>query len=164
MEIAKFLTYVEKRGRKPTRIAIRSFEKQLGATLPDEYVSFLERCNGGYVGGELWFTSPSKKGVGAGVDHIGGLRREDRFSLRARRNVYQVEHRWIPDDLLWIIGDPFGNATCIGIRGKHRGKVYFWDHENVPEESHWDGRVETAGNIKLLAPSMSAFIDGCAED
>ncbi len=66
----------------------------------------------------------------------------------------------IPDDLLWIADDPFGNAICIGIRGRYFGKVYFWDHEREPDEKTWDGSVETAGNIQFLANSFRQFVAG----
>jgi hypothetical protein len=59
--------------------------------------------------------------------------------------------------------DPFGNAICLGVSGKHRGKVYFWDHEHEPDEEDWDGRVETAGNVKLLAASFTDFVAGSRE-
>ena len=28
-----------------------------------------------------------------------------------------------------IADDPFGNAICLGVRGKIFGIVFFWDHE-----------------------------------
>jgi len=56
--------------------------------------------------------------------------------------------------------DPFGNAICLGVSGNHRGKVYFWDHESEPDPDEWDGRVETAGNVQLLADSFAAFVGG----
>jgi hypothetical protein len=62
--------------------------------------------------------------------------------------------------LIWIADDPFGNAICLGISGGHRGKVFFWNHENEPDPDDWDGSVETAGNIDLLANSFSEFISG----
>ena len=40
-----------------------------------------------------------------------------------------------------------GNAICLGLSGEHRGRVYFWDHENEPDPDEWDGEVETAGNL-----------------
>lgn len=55
--------------------------------------------------------------------------------------------------------DPFGNAICLRVNGDHWGSVYFWDHENEPDED-WDGSVETAGNVQLLANSFSEFVNG----
>jgi hypothetical protein len=56
--------------------------------------------------------------------------------------------------------DPFGNAICIGVSGKHRGKVFFWDHECEPDPESWDGEVSSAGNIELISGSFSDFVAG----
>jgi len=58
---------------------------------------------------------------------------------------------------MWIMDDPFGNAICLAVRGDGKGKVYFWDHENEPSDG-WDGSVEGAGNVQLLANSFSEFV------
>lgn len=163
MNLEEFLALTEDKGRRPSKSAIQSFEKDIGAALPADYRAFLERCNGGYVGGSIWF---AEKKAGAvrrtvGVQHVGGLRRDEDYSLKAAYKLYQVENRWIPLDLLWIMDDPFGNATCIGVRGAYLGKIYFWDHEAIPSADAWDGGVETAGNVTLTAPSFGAFLDGC---
>lgn len=115
-------------------------------------------CNGGFVSGELCFEglSPSGEGIGTSIHHIGGFREENYFSLAWARAIYESR---IPDDLLWIMDDPCGNAICLGLRGAHVGKVYFWDHEEEPDDD-WDGTVEGAGNILLLAETFSAFVAG----
>jgi hypothetical protein len=59
--------------------------------------------------------------------------------------------------------DPFGNAICLGIRGEHRGRVYFWDHEREPDADEWNGEVQTAGNLQLLADSFTDFVAGLAD-
>ena len=56
--------------------------------------------------------------------------------------------------------DPFGNAICLGIAGEYRGRIYFWDHEMEPDPGEWDGAVETAGNVQLLANSFGEFVAG----
>ena len=161
MDTDSFLALTEDRGPRPSERAIRSFEKEIGASLPSDYRAFLERCNGGYAGGLIWHVGQSSLRVG--IQHVGGLRQdEEDYSLQANRQLYQVENRWIPSDLLWIMDDPVGNATCLGIRGVHRGRTYFWDHEAIPNE--WDGQVETAGNVTLIARSFAAFLDACVED
>jgi hypothetical protein len=66
----------------------------------------------------------------------------------------------IPAALLWIMGDPGGNAACLGLTGPHRGKVYRWVHDEPPAEDVWDGEVETAANIWPLAGSFADFLRG----
>jgi hypothetical protein len=158
MTLTEFLAAVEKKLPPAGQADIERLEASLGCRLPEEYRAFLAACNGGYVGGLLWFTGPTPSGevADAGVHHVGGFRQEPHFSLAWAREVYEGR---IPEDLLWIMDDPFGNALCLGIQGPHTGKVFFWDHENEPGDD-WDGRVETAGNLQLLANSFPAFVAG----
>ena len=92
--------------------------------------------------------------------HIGGFREESYFSLESSRDTYQSDGLRIPKELVWITDDPFGNAICLSILAEHRGRVYFWDHENEPDADKWDGSIETAGNIDLLANSFKDFLSG----
>ena len=55
MDIDEFVALTEERGRRPSERSIKSFEKKIAATLPDDYRAFLERCNGGCVGGSIWY-------------------------------------------------------------------------------------------------------------
>ena len=142
--------------------ATERFEAMIGQRLPDDYREFLTRCNGGYGCGYLRFTGPMVDDyvVTACLNHVGGLRQEDYFSLVANYENYQTYEVRLPKDLIWIADDPLGNAICLGISGVHRNHVFFWDHENEPDPDEWDGRVETAGNLVLLADSFTEFFAG----
>jgi hypothetical protein len=139
-------------------VALATFEATLGHTLPADYRDFLSQCNGGYVGGALWFKGPTPEGkpADAGVHHVGGFRAEWHFSLPEHRTCYDGR---IPAELVWVMDDPFGNAICVGLSGTRRGAVFFWDHENEPQDG-WDGTFETAGNIQLLANTFAEFVEG----
>jgi hypothetical protein len=156
MDINAFLSAIDKKLPPAPEAGVMRLETSLGSQLPVDYRKFLFACNGGYVGGALWFKGPTPTGetADAGVHHIGGIRRESHFSLQWRRECYEGR---IPEGLLWIMDDPFGNAICLGISGSYRDKVYFWDHEREPGEE-WDGSVETADNIQLLANSFTEFV------
>jgi hypothetical protein len=154
----EFLAAIEKKSPPALDPELLALEHTLGTRLPEEYRAFLVSCNGGYVGGALWFTGPTPTGedAEAGIHHVGGFREESYFSLAWHLECYEDR---IPHDLLWIMDDPFGNAICLGLRGEHHGQIFFWDHENEPDEE-WDGSVENAGNIQLLALSFAAFVKG----
>ncbi len=102
---------------------------------------------------------PGGREVEAGVHHIGGFRSESYLSLPDIRRAYAGR---IPDALVWIHDDPFGNAICLGIAGEHHGRVYFWDHENEPDDD-WDGSVESAGNLTLISDSFTEYVAGLEE-
>ncbi|MBI2302058.1 MAG: SMI1/KNR4 family protein [Armatimonadetes bacterium] len=158
MTIDEFIQAVQRKSPPAPEPALLALEADLGARLPEDYRDFLLRCNGGYVGGRYWFDD------NVGVHHVGGLREEDHFSLLSARECYQnpAEIR-IPTDLLWIMDDPFGNAICLGLSGSHRGQVFFWDHEQEPWPEDWDGSVEQAGNITVVADSFTEFVAGLHE-
>jgi SMI1 / KNR4 family (SUKH-1) len=147
----------------PSRDDLEAFEAEIGTTLPDEYRQFLMRANGGYLGGYR-FDGPTPDGGAwtAVVSHVGGLRDEPDLSLRAARGCYQGSELQIPRALLWIMGDPGGNGICLGLTGPYRGRVYFWVHDEQPAPDEWDGEVETAGNVILLANSFTDFVAGIA--
>jgi hypothetical protein len=94
---------------------------------------------------------------------VGGLREESSFSLREYRRTHQVEERWIPRSLIWIMDDPFGNAICLGLTGIERNRVFFWDHESMPDPGEWDGEAVTALNVEMLAESFTDFVEGLEE-
>ena len=145
----------------PSPSQVEAFEAEIGTTLPDDYRRFLLRTNGGNVD---WYQfeglTPEGKSWTAVVSHVGGLREEPDLSLRFARGCYQGRELQIPRALLWIMGDPGGNAICIGLTGKYRGRVYFWIHDEQPDPQEWDGEVETAGNVILLANSFTDFVAG----
>ncbi len=155
-----FLTWIGDKAPPAPKRQLWMLEMTLGHNLPDDYRAFLLDCNGGYVGGALWFKGPTPSGgvADAGVHHVGGFRNEDYFSLDRARRCYRGR---IPENLMWIMDDPFGNAICLGVSGVHRGKVYFWDHELEPDDG-WDGQFDTAGNLLLLANSFTEFVSGLA--
>ncbi len=55
---------------------------------------------------------------------------------------------------------PFGNAICLRLVGPNRGAIYFWDHEYEPKSISWNGNVDTADNISVLASSFTEFVAG----
>jgi hypothetical protein len=159
--IDEFIAKVKDKSPPAPADALARFERDIGQELPEDYRYFLINCNGGYVGGRYWYRgeNPDGREVEAGVHHIGGFRDESSFSLLWSRDCYCGR---IPEPLIWINDDPFGNAICLGVADAHRGRVYFWDHENEPDKD-WNGSVESAGNIMLVANSFTDYVAGLRE-
>jgi hypothetical protein len=122
MDINEFLVAIDKKLPPAPELELSRLEFAVGQRLPEDYREFLVACNGGYVGGALWFRGPTPLGQGAdaGVHHIGGFCKQTHFSLSWKRECYEGR---IPKDLMWIMDDPFGNAICLGVSGNSRGKV-----------------------------------------
>ena len=162
MNISEFIAQTKSTLPPAHESDLASFESAIGCRLPEDYREFLIACNGGYIGGRLWFFGPTPNGgkADAGIHHIGGFRTESHFSLLRSRKCYQGVELRIPRELLWVMDDPFGNAICIGLTGEYRGKMYFWDHECEPDSEEWNGSTNTAENVTLLANSFTEFIAG----
>jgi len=158
--IDEFVAQVERKRAPAPLEELQRFEALIGYVLPDDYRHFLIQCNGGYIGGRYGFQgkNPDAQWVEAGVQEVGGLRDDGSYSLFDRLKTYQGR---IPRALIWVHDDPFGNAICLGLEGLHRGKVYFWDRENQPG-STWDGSVESADNVTLIANSFTEYVAGLA--
>lgn len=116
MTIAELIAQMRNKQPPAPDDQIRAFEAKLGCRLPADYRDFLKNCNGGFLGGELWFLGPTPMGekADAGIHHVGGFRNEGYLSLSWHLDCYRKR---IPAALLWIMDDPFGNAICIGIEG-----------------------------------------------
>ena len=152
MNIDKLLAEMTLKKPPASEVEIIAFESEIGYQLPSDYRQFLKASNGGYIGGRFWF-----KDGDTGIDHIGGFREESHFSLRSSRDCYADR---IPNELLWIMDDPFGNAICIGVVGETQGRIYFWDHEAEPDPASWDGSAANADNVSVLANSFTDFVAG----
>lgn len=130
-------------------VDVDGFERRTGVTLPPQYRRWLLAHNGGRP-------DPSRfnyKGEsGPYTDSLISLF----FSLsdmEADITQFKVWQQRMPDELVPIADDPFGNRICIGTAGPHEGKVYFWDHEEEQDEPTYD-------NCHLLADSFEEFLNG----
>jgi hypothetical protein len=96
---------------------------KLGTRLPRDYKSFLLRHNGG---------RPEPACI---VNAVVSMF----YSINAKNKVHDLlanvrrMRRTLPDGVIPIAVDTFGNEICLALKGKNRGKVYFWDHEGAPE-------------------------------
>lgn len=129
---------------------VKSFEKDIGCALPVEYRDFLLMHNGGKpkpydfeLGGE----GPDS------IHHVYGLNTKDNSDLRNNNDCFKGR---MPHQILPIADDPGGNQICIGLSGKYRGRIYFWDHEK-------EGVFFKFSATTILAKSFSEFINGLFE-
>jgi len=156
---------LRKPGDPATPEQVAAFEAEVGARLPDDYRAFLGAVNGGYLRG--WHRY---RGAAAGgqerteyVQSLFGLRPDEpALSLRFHWGCGQNLEAGFPRGLVAVAADPGGNLFGLRLEGARRGAVYFWVHDLLPDPGEWDGRVETAENVVLLADSFAAFVAGVA--
>jgi len=126
--------------RNATEVDVTHFEMAIAARLPDDYRDFLLRYNGGY---------PSPNGFRGGeevLNHFFGL-----WQKHADLNYELLAHRgFIPEGMIPIASDPFGNAILLEVTRPNRGRIWFWDHERSGEP---------AQAVSLLADTFTKFVE-----
>lgn len=121
-----------------------AFERTLKERLPETYRQHLLNYNGGKWEPKCFVIS-GEEGESS-VHSVYGLHRGPEYCrLDSSREIFSDR---VPKDLLAIASDPGGNQICLGISGKRREAVYFWDHEIAGNKS-----------LTLIADSFDGFID-----
>lgn len=142
---------------------LAAIESELGESLPSDYRYFVRFTNG-WVQGTNQSDLNSRHVTGLSTFHglaawKQGGRQHQPQTLDEVRSVFQdPDAPRISLSLLAISADAFGNPICIGLKGKHRGKIYLCDHEDEPDPDDWDGSVEGAGNVTKIADSFEEFV------
>ena len=129
--------------------AIAVFESFLGLRLPEDYRKYLAQ-NTGERPAHSSFEVPGEGE--SSVQYFFPLLSKTRTeTLPYKLKLYADR---MPEDLLPIGADPGGNVIALAVKGKDRGGVFFWDHEQEADDEaqpYW-------GNLKALAPNFAAFI------
>jgi hypothetical protein len=131
-----------------TERGLLAFERRVGHELPADYRAFLLEHNGGVPEATVVET----KGVNSLVRRLQGLHKGPSWA-RLDKLLETYDGR-VPEGLLPIGTDPFGNLYCLGVAGRFRPKVLFWDHEREADE----GEPPRRDNLTLVGPSFSAFM------
>lgn len=125
-----------------------SFEKGIDLKLPEDYKEFIIRNNGGYPTlTKFLFTDTRGNPSESLVDYFFPVGTDFMYNVGALYDFMKSEDR-LPNGMLPIAYDPFGNMVCISLSGEAHGSVYFWDHELEFEEN----------NLSIIANSFSDFI------
>jgi cell wall assembly regulator SMI1 len=141
--------------------SISAFEKQFDIKLPPDYRAFMLKNNGGTPEGN-WSFSFVETDMQGDTDSIISFfeiiyekETGDYDDLKAGFTAL-LESEQIPNTLMPIADDPFGNIIFIGVRGDEYGRVYFGNHELEDPET---GFIV----MSVIADSFSEFIDNCYE-
>lgn len=126
---------------------VEKFEAALGTRLPEQYRSFLQEFNGGRPVPKM-FTISEEQGPDI-IRMFFGIGNEY-GNLEENYKVYEDR---VPIGFVPIASDPGGNIICIGTDEEFTGKIYFWDHEEEPDDP------EDMTNVYLLADSFNEFLE-----
>jgi len=136
-----------------SREEIARFEGRHGIVLPEDYARFLLKSNGGRPVPD-GFAVPGWPHVNSVLHHFHGLHDGNYYKLDEECARYSDR---IPKDLMPIAADAVGNVICLGILGKRRGKIYFWDHEEELDD-HGRSRQDYR-NVYLVGNSLGEFLN-----
>jgi hypothetical protein len=158
-----------------TEKELRAIEKNLGEGLPEDFREFSQTYGAASFGELVEFQlmeahpvhavqgalTPIPQYEKAPFSHFYGSTKGNQ-SLARKIEIYKER---MPDKIIPIADDGGGNQICLGIKGKERGKVYYWDHHNDPNEEEY---LEDYGkpmppevkfqNVYLIAESFEGFI------
>jgi hypothetical protein len=139
---------------------LNAIETALGVALPGDYREFFQKY-GAWAFGALVQFQPIEGEIGP-LSGFYGSKIAGTNSLM--RNVEMYQGR-MPETIIPIADDGGGNQICLGVKGKERGKVYYWDHHNEWDEEDY---LEEHGkpmppevkfqNVHLIAESFEDFI------
>jgi cell wall assembly regulator SMI1 len=123
--------------------SIQRLEQRIGQPLPPAYREFLRQHDGGPL--EL---------NNRAVNEIFGLGDEvpDFASMWNALDRYRDR---VPQWLLPVANDSFGNLFALSLRAEDNGSVWFWDHEKEADEDE----PPTEDNIRRVAPDWPTFLD-----
>ncbi|WP_062050322.1 SMI1/KNR4 family protein [Bacillus sp. JCM 19034] len=131
---------------------IEIFENENNIKLTEKYVNFLLKWNGGKVIPNLFMISneqgPSVLNVFYGIGDM-----YDNLT-----DFIEIMDERLPVGFIPIGDDPSGNVICLGTKEPYYDKIYFWDHEQEPEDP------DDMSNMYFLANSIDEFLDNLYED
>ncbi|MDR2492647.1 MAG: SMI1/KNR4 family protein [Coriobacteriales bacterium] len=148
-------------GEKLSEKDIAEFEEQFGIKLPSDYKAFMLENNGGTPEGEWAFDffeavrEEESDSVIRGFDilYINETMEDDDLKVGY---TALLESGQIPDTLMPIAEDPYGNIVLLVVRGEHYGSVLFGNHELEEPET---GHIVTS----FIAGSFTEFLEACHE-
>ena len=118
--------------------------------LPKGYIDFMIRHNGGRSNYDTFSFFIEKDEDATIISYFYSISKNSNHVTTM--NFAMSYSDSYPKGLLPIAYDYLGNSICLGLKGKHKNKVYVWIHDMIEEGDEW-------ANIFLVSESFEAFID-----
>jgi len=144
MELEEIELEIQGNNEVLTKSRLQEFERIIGVQLPQKYREFLLKYNGGYPR-PYYFTISKEQGIGM-VNIFYGIG-EMYDNLDKKIDIFDeiMDIGFIP-----IADDSGGNQICLGLTEKYSGNVYFWIHDEDPEDM---------SNMYFLAKDFEEFLE-----
>jgi len=151
---------MDRRGSQVTHAAIHRFEQQIGATLPNDYRTFLLEVNGGRTASSHCVFSLRKKNSTI-LNSLHSLDdTDDRHDLATRQLYPKYPDNDLPPNALQIGFDDGGSSIVLMLSGPHHGEVWYLDAVD-PRPEGSNPRVEwfDRRDVVKLANTFREFMD-----
>ncbi|MDF1996393.1 SMI1/KNR4 family protein [Peribacillus frigoritolerans] len=143
---------IENSHNKLSLEVIEQFETENNVKLTEKYKGFLLKWNGGTPEPSVFDISDDQgKSVLNVFNGIGDMY----DNLEKVIDIYEYR---LPDGFIPIADDPAGNAICLGTKAPYMDNIYFWDHEQEPENP------DDMSNMYFLANDINEFLEKLYED
>lgn len=121
--------------------AISRLEQRAGQPLPEAYKAHLRQQDGGQLR-----TNSRAVNIVFGVGDVP--------EWASMWDILETYRERVPEWLLPVADDAFGNLYALSLRPEDRGSVWFWNHELEADE----GEPPTEENLKPAAADWASFI------
>lgn len=141
---------------------LQKLEQKYNFTFPEQYKSHLVIFNGGSPDQGIFSFSEDGKETNSRVNYFYAINSKEIDDLEEILDTFKIDEKRMPEQILPIAEDPFGNVVCISTGKLDHGQIYFWDHEKEVDYSVSDDRDYS--NLYLIAKSFNEFIDGLKDN
>lgn len=126
--------------------SIRLIElKLISQYLPSTYIRFLEQYNGGYVHKDSKSLYVEAINDNFDIEYL--------FSLEQVLKLYKDPGKEIPDILMAIGNNAFGELLCLTIKGEKSGNIYMYNPFDGEGEAI-EGEIESYNNAYYICGSF----------
>lgn len=126
---------------------VHRFEKEINKKLPNDYVDFLLKNNGGSPEYKIFSNGRVINFFFCVLSLI-----EDYFSIKWYLDMYEDRY---PDVMFPIASVGGGDLLLMGLSGDYESKIYYWDH-NLESENEGN---EYFDNITFVEDSLYDFLN-----
>lgn len=140
---------------------IDDIENYVGLCFPREYREHLLKFNGGRCTPKVFYFLENGKNSSSCIDWFLAIYDGEFNNLRNSIEIYKIDEKRMPEHIVPIAHDPFGNQICISCGTLDYGYIYFWDHEN--EVDYAMSSDDDYSNLYLIAISFNEFLEGLRE-
>lgn len=145
---------MKRKGPALSEKEVQEFENGIGYKLPKAYRNFLLENNGGKPDKDFFYVPGWQYKQSLITEFESIFSNGNGFGLL---QILDVKSDIFPKGFIPIGSDPGGNLILMSLNTDIYGKIFFWDHEDAPDDQL--ETIEAYTNIYFLANSFEEFVN-----